>query len=304
MVEGEQIGQEQIHDLIFKESVSWQSIIYDLINSGQLDPWNIDLTLLSQRYLERVRSLEEANFFISSKVLLAASLLLRLKSDIVLRDDLPTLDEILFGKKEEKKSIIERIELEDEVPELVMRTPLPRFRRVTLEELMGALNKAISTETRRIKRVLLVKQQEFETAHVLPKRSVQLQDHIAAIYRKLRSVFEDRTDRLAFTHLLGDDHDDREKKIMGFVSLLHLDNQQRVWLEQEGHFDEIWIWLKELYVEKHKDRLESLRAEVEAFMKEAEQSQEESDASFGEPIEADEDVASVKNEITHEDEES
>src|SRR3989344_982222 len=136
MLEGEKINQEQIQALLFEEKLSWRSIIYDLINSEQLNPWNIDLSLLSEKYLEKVRLLEEANFFVSSNVLLVASLLLRLKSEIVLSHDIPTLDEILFGKKEEKIYEQERIELDVDVPALVPRTPLPRFRRVTLDELM------------------------------------------------------------------------------------------------------------------------------------------------------------------------
>src|SRR3989338_6616165 len=63
------ISQEQIHDLLFSEKLSWQAIIYDLINTEQLDPWDIDLVVLTSKYLEKIRVFEEANFFISSKVL-------------------------------------------------------------------------------------------------------------------------------------------------------------------------------------------------------------------------------------------
>src|SRR3989338_8730978 len=128
----EKIGQEQIHGLLFGQQLSWQAIIYDLINTEQLNPWDIDLVLLTNKYLEKIRLLEEANLFISSKVLFAAALLLRIKSEILLNHYIPSLDEILFGKKEEKKYIQERIELEEEIPGLVPRTPLPRFRKVTL----------------------------------------------------------------------------------------------------------------------------------------------------------------------------
>ena len=95
----QKVGQEQIHGLLFGNNLNWQSIIYDLINTEQLDPWGIDICLLANKYLERVQALEEANFFISSKVLFAASLLLRIKSEILLNQYLPSLDEILFGKK-------------------------------------------------------------------------------------------------------------------------------------------------------------------------------------------------------------
>ena len=70
------VGQDQIHDLLFNREIGWQDIIYDLINTEQLDPWNIDIIILSDKYLEKIKEIEEEDFFVSSKVLLAASLLL------------------------------------------------------------------------------------------------------------------------------------------------------------------------------------------------------------------------------------
>ncbi len=261
----EKVGQEQIHDLLFGEKLSWQAIIYDLINTEQLNPWDVDIGLLANKYLEKVRELEEANFFVSSKVLLAASLLLRIKSEIILNQDLPSLDDILFGKKEEKAYHQERIELDDDLPDLIPRTPLPRFRKVTLQELMAALGKAIKTENRRIKKEILFRQQEKETGVSLPKGTFNLQDKIRGIYSKLKHIFSNQEERLAFSQLL---ELSNEEKIPVFVSLLHLDNQQKVWLEQEGHFEEIWILLKNLYEKQNKEKLEAIRAEIEELEKE------------------------------------
>ncbi len=281
MINQEKVGQEQIHELLFEEKLSWQAIIYDLINTEQLDPWNIDISLLAQKYLEKIRLLEEANFFISSKVLLAASLLLRIKSEIVLNQDIPTLDDILFGKDEEKASVQERIELDEDIPGLVPRTPLPRFRRVTLEELMSALGKAIKTETRRIKKEIIVRQQEREINIALPKSTVNLQEKIRDLYSKLEEIFSSRDSKLAFSELIH--KDTREERVAVFVSLLHLDNQQKIWLEQESHFEEIWILIKGLYESQNRERLSALRAEVEEFMRNAEKEQDASDVSMNEP---------------------
>lgn len=258
-----QVGQEQVHDLLFGEKLSWQAIIYDLINSEQLDPWNIDISLLSNKYLTKIKELESHDFFVSSKVLLAASLLLRIKSEILLNRDIKSLDDILFGKKEKKKYVQERIELDDEIPCLVPRTPLPRFKRVTLKELMNALGKAIKTETRRIKRIVVSRQRELETAAILPKKGINLKDDIRDIYKKLKNIFINREEKLAFSELAGKD---KEKRIATFMPLLHLDNQQKVWLEQDGHFEEIWIWLKTLYEEKNAETLTLLRQEVDEEM--------------------------------------
>jgi len=269
------VGQEQVHGLIFSDKLSWQAIIYDLVSTEQLDPWDIDLSLLTNKFLTRLRELEEANFFISSKVLFASALLLRIKSEILLNEDLQGLDDILFGKKEDKKYIQERIELEDEIPGLVPRTPLPRFKKVTLQELMLALGKAIKTETRRIKRIVVAKQYEMEAALNLPKTRVNIKDQISNVYRKLKEIFANRETRLAFSELAGKS---KEEKIATFVPLLHLDNQQKVWLEQEAHLEEIWILLKHIYEKQNADVLEKMRKEVESELEKMDNLTEEEKA--------------------------
>ena len=271
MEEVERVGQSQIHELLFGEKLSWQAIIYDLINTEQLDPWDVDISLLSGKYLEKVSELEEANFFVSSKVLFAASLLLRMKSDIILNRDIPGLDDVLFGKKEEKKYTQERIELEDgEIPDLIPRTPIPRFKKVTLQELMSALGKAFKTENRRIGREIVSRQRQREMEIVMPKSTFNLKNKIKEIHGKLKNIFSNRNERLAFSELLNL-HDkknlSREDKIAVFVSLLHLDNQQKVWIEQENHFEEIWIMLKSLYEKQNAKEIAKLTAEIDELNK-------------------------------------
>ncbi len=258
----ERVKQEQIHDLLFDDRLSWQVIIQDLISSEQLDPWDIDLSILAQKYLEKIRELEEANFVISSKVLLAASLLLRLKSELLLNRDLHSLDEILYGKKEAKIYSQERIELDEDIPGLVPRTPLPRHKKVSLQELIKALSHAISTENRRIRRVLVLKQHELEAHIPLQRRFFNLQDKITGIYSRLKEIFSKNDERVALSQLSTMAYEDR---LMTFVSLLHLDNQQKIWLEQDGHFEEIWVLLKEIYESKNKDLIEKLKNEVMAL---------------------------------------
>jgi len=260
------VGQEQIHDLLFGEKLSWQSIIYDLINTEQLDPWNIDISTLSEKYLEKIKDMEKHNFFVSSKVLFAASLLLRIKSEILLHSHLPSLDAILFGKKDEKKYVQERIEIDDDIPELVPRTPLPRYRKVTLQELMGALGKAIKTETRRIKKVVVKKQHEMETSFSMPKKRINIKDQIKEVYLKLKDIFSKRENKLAFSEFVKNPK--KDEQIATFIPLLHLDNQQKVWLEQETPFDEIWIWIKSLYDKQHKEEIDAMMQEVAQDLKE------------------------------------
>jgi len=125
--------------------------------------------------------------------------------------------------------------------------------------LMSALGKAIKTENRRIKREVVLKQYEREAEAVLPDRMLDLEAKIAEIYKRLLGIFKNRSERFPFSGL---EHGDRDEKIHNFVSLLHLDSQQRIWLEQEKNYEEIWIWLKHLYEEKNKEMFEQMRREA------------------------------------------
>ena len=268
MEKTQKVGQEQIHGILFNDSLSWQSIIYDLINTEQLDPWDINLSVLAQRYLEKIKEIEEANFFVSSKVLLAAALLLRIKSEILLNEYIPSLDEILFGEKGEKvEKVQKRLDFDGDIPGLVSRTPIPRFRKISLEELMGALNKAIATETRRIRKVVVARQQEYEAALALPKTRINLNESILRVHAELNERFSRSEEKLAFSQISGKE---REEKAATFIPLLHLDSQHKVWLEQAKHCGEIWILLKHIYEKQNATQLEIWKKEVEEALKETE----------------------------------
>jgi len=268
------VKQEQIHNLLFSKELSWQEIIYDLINTEQLNPWDINITILTDGYLKKIENIEEADFFVSSKILLAAALLLRIKSEILLNKDLKSIDEILFGKKEEKKYTMERIELNEEIPELIPRSPIPRLRQVTLEELMEALNKAITTENRRIKKEIVNKNALREIDIFLPKRKINIRDKIKEIYNKLFSKFDENKEkkRISYSEFT---NNNKEEKIISFSPLLHLENQQKVWMDQQGHFEEIFIWMRKTYFENNPDPFEDLRESVEEQLEEMKEFNEE-----------------------------
>jgi|TARA_Y100000310_G_scaffold127024_1_gene126032 segregation and condensation protein A len=249
------VKQDQIHDLLFSKEIGWQDVIYDLINTDQLDPWDIDITLLANRYLEKIQKLEEQNFFISSKVLLAAALLLRIKSEILLNEYIKSIDEILFGKKEkEPLRINERIELEGEIPELIPKSPLPRFRKVTLKELVDSLGKAIITENRRIRREVTEKDSLRENTFTIHKRKFNIQDKIKDVYGKVLEHLKEE-EKIHFDKIKGET---KEEKILSFSSLIHLESQNKVWIEQNEHFGDVHIWIKKTYL-RNNDPFEGLR---------------------------------------------
>ena len=273
----EKITEHHLYDVIVSKKPEWQAIIYDLINSQQLDPWDIDLIVLTNKYFERIFQLEaDPDFYVSSKVLLAAALLLRIKSELLLNRYIRSVDEVLFGKKEEKKIIVERISIDEgDLPLLIPKTPMARLRKITLNELMEALNKAISTETRRIKRELAVKRAHRLSQVDIPQfRRVDIKDRIKAFFvRVLRSMKEPhRAEKVSYASLTGLE---KEQKIACFLPLLHLSNTKKLWLEQEKHLDDIWIYLYS-HFEKNKEQfLGDVEQDIEEMKEELASSSDE-----------------------------
>jgi segregation and condensation protein A len=254
--------QSQIHDILFSREISWQEIIYDLINTEELDPWDINIMVLSEKYLEKVQQFENTDFFISSKVLFAASLLLRIKTELLLNKHLKSIDEILFGEEEKTQRVLERIELDEEIPELIPKSPIPRFKKLTLQELVDSLNKAITTENRRIKKEIINRNALRETGISLPKRKFSNKNQTTKIFNGLVNHFEENKEhqKVSFTNLIGEK---REERIFSFLPLLQLENQKKVWLEQDVHFDEIHIWLRKVYFDNNPDPYLDLKREIE-----------------------------------------
>src|SRR5271157_3956222 len=60
---------------------TWKEILLDLIASDSVDPWNIDLVVLSDAFLKRVKDMEKMDFVVPANVILAAAILLKYKSN-------------------------------------------------------------------------------------------------------------------------------------------------------------------------------------------------------------------------------
>ena len=233
--------QDQIYNmLIQKDEITWQSLLMDLIKSEQMDPWNIDISILSNRYLETVRKMQEANFFISGKILLACALLLKIKSNKLINEEIYNFDSQLFKQEEtyeELEDLFEHAPIPNsDKPKLTIKTPLPRKRKVTLQDLMKALNKALDVEKRRnVKRELL---NRIDVK--IPEKKVDISELISNVYNKILDFFKTtKKENLTFSKLVNSDN--KEDKMYTFIPLLHLDNQEKVNISQEEPFGEINI---------------------------------------------------------------
>ena len=233
--------QEKIFEILFdKDEITWQTIIYELVRTEQMDPWDVDVSLISQRYIEMLAKLKELDFRISGKVLLAAALLLKIKSNRLVGEDMAMFDKLLS----EPEDVPLDDSLFDDEPQrlkdsqkysLIPRTPQPRKRKVSIFDLVKSLEKALEVQKRRT-----IRNYYPPTTLVAPKKGKEITLIIKEVYQKIRLFFtKNKSDRMTFTQIMPSEN--REDKVYTFIPLLHLATQQKIELNQEQHFGEIEI---------------------------------------------------------------
>jgi len=81
--------QDRIFSILFEQDdITWQDIIYELINSEQMDPWDIDVSLIAHKFIEAIKQLQGTDFRLSGKIILASAILLKIKSNQLLEEDI------------------------------------------------------------------------------------------------------------------------------------------------------------------------------------------------------------------------
>jgi len=234
-------GHERVFELIVrKDDVTWKTIILELVNTNKMDPWNINISLLTKEYLSTIKKLQQHDFRISGKMILAAALLLKLKSIRLLEGDMNALDALFASTHEQEEDIAD---LTDEVlpssyqnmdmHKLIPKTPQPRKRKVSIYDLVEALEKALEVKERRILRRM--PSLEIE----IPKKTLDVSVLMGHLVDKIENLMSKSKNRIYFTDLLPGQ--EKEDKVITFIPLLHLDNARHVDLEQHEHFGPIEV---------------------------------------------------------------
>lgn len=235
--------QDRIFSILFKEDeLTWQNIIYDLVRVEGMNPWDIDISEIAHKFLELLKKLREMDFRISGKVVLASALLLKLKSDRLLEDDIAAFDS-LMSSVDDPGELLDELSLDETGPKrekilapgLMPRTPQPRKRKVSVYDLIGALEKALEVEWRRPVYV------EPKVKIRMPEKFVDMGELIQDVYHKVEAYYgePEKPHRLTFSELIPSDS--KEDKVYTFIPLLHLENQRKVDMYQDIHFGEIEI---------------------------------------------------------------
>jgi len=232
--------QEKLFQMLTNEDeITWQSILHDLIKSEQMDPWDIDISVLANKYIETIKEIEEHNFFISGKIVLAASILLKFKSQKLVDKDLVDFDELLYHNDDEdilSDDVEDSSEFEKEIPPLLIKTPQARKRKVNLNDLMEALQSALEVDNRRFIKRRDEKEIRSLQANIIKK--VDVSKLIKDLYNRIKEFFK-KHPKVTFTELVPTKQ--KIDKVYTFIPLLHLEHKGKINLHQEKTFGEIEI---------------------------------------------------------------
>lgn len=224
--------QEDLYEVIVSDELTWEGLIRDIVREEQMDPWDINISKLANRFAEEIHSHRNIDLKVSGKFILTASILLKMKSDLLLIDDEEELEEGVS-----LAWLFKNIDYGGSPEELTPRIPMKKKRRVTLDELIGALNKALEVRDRRVKR-----RREKEESRAVPLKldRVDLSKKISEVYNTITNFFSKLKKReIKFTELLPSE--ERFDVIWTFMPLLHLCNRGKILLNQEKCFGEILV---------------------------------------------------------------
>ncbi len=218
-----------LEDMVRKPT--WKEVLLDLIASNRIDPWNIDIVTLADAFLKKVKEMEKVDFFMHANVILAASILLRYKSEYLrslsvqsdMTDFIPEADAFPEGP--------------EEIPILTLSARIPPRRPVTLEELMQEMEKIIKYDDPdrmlvKVPRGGISEIVDFEVSeHDVDKDIVVLKTQL--------DMLRDPDGWSLFSRLTAEQN--TQALVYTLLCLLHMAQMNKIDLRQDEMFGEIFI---------------------------------------------------------------
>ena len=234
------MDEKDIMELITSE-YSWEQIIYKIIAWEGMDPWNLDLSLLSRSFLLYINKMKELDFKIPAKYVVIAAVLLRMKSDHIEYLKMLTQGQeelgmgIEDGDEQAASAMPENASGEINLALASLNMPSKRqpTRKIVAAELISALRNALRTDERRSERSARRRGQIVINEENITER-------IELLYKRIDSLLERlKEEEIEFSKLVK--KWSREEILSNFVPLVHLDHEKKVHCRQDELFREIYI---------------------------------------------------------------
>ena len=253
--------EEKIFNIVMDTTqLDWKNLLQQLISSEGLDPWDIDLKILTGKYLELLKNVEHLDFNLSGKLLTIAVFLLKTKAEYLVEHDLRGMSEKiqevsqvsneddLFDAFDMLESFDDELDSFDqetvkkEKYAIKVRNPLARKRKVNIFDLIKTLEKTFEQSNKRQVN-FLQRKADLDVKYTGPsyeRKKRDLKEIIEELFELISNEFSNKKAQVYFSHLTtGVEH--RMGYLEKFIPLLHLHNQSRLEVFQDEHFGEIKI---------------------------------------------------------------
>lgn len=213
-------------DLI--DQPAWKTILLDLVETEKMDPWDIDIIQLAEKFLKKINELEGNNLRVPANAILACAILVKTKSKYL---KLSSLDE------EEERNVAltpeQRALMLNQIPDL-MSNRMSREGRITLDELVMSIEDIIQRTT-----------PKKGSARNIPRMEINFDS--SSIEEKMQEVFDlikvkvDSQGIVLFTDLTT--FGEIDSVVETFLPVLFLMHNGKIIAYQNEFFGEIFIKL-------------------------------------------------------------
>lgn len=225
-------------------------ILVDMAQTGKIDPWNLDIADVTDKYLQALVEMKANNLKLTGRTLFFAALLLRLKSDVLeginplIEEEPEELEDIeVFDDEAENIDMSNVISL-DAVLERRTSVRLHRARVVTLEDLIKQLefyeklDKKLALQNK--KRKTLSKSRSYEKFTAEDIVNMAHDEYIDRSINALREILEKiflTESRVEISELQKTGMD----KVSVYIALLFLSASSRIDLVQDEFYSELYV---------------------------------------------------------------
>lgn len=254
------INSEDLNNQLFEgydQTSDGIGILVEMAKSGKIDPWNIDIVDVTEKYLQKMIEMKSLNLKVASRTLLFAAILCRMQSNVLaglsldeFKDEEPEViyddDGFIaeFGDEDEPFVPASNVVKWDEALQRRTSIRLNRNRVVTLKDLIKQLEFYEVLE----KRASLKNAQERAKRHVrnysrlTPEEIVSMahEEYIEEAVIKLKDNLEQifmNNERIELNDLLPLGLD----KISAYIALLFLSRDTDYDLEQKEFYSDLYV---------------------------------------------------------------
>ncbi|MBI4640410.1 MAG: segregation/condensation protein A [Candidatus Tectomicrobia bacterium] len=210
-------------------------VLVDMARRGEIDPWDIDLIEVTDRYLEALEEAKSQDLRLFGKMLFYASVLLRIKAEIVGRVEESLVDDefdwtLYTDEVGERARRVTPLEIA-----IVRRLKQPRHRPLTLADLLEELSRFDDREEKRVRRNGSVKL-AAEPFSLEALHQENPEEELDTVRKELDDLFQTKK-RLTFQDLLSTGLSPSTT----YISLLFLVANQEIELDQRAIYSTLYI---------------------------------------------------------------